>query len=291
MRRRVSILAAVMIGVSAQTAPLVAQRGAQPAAPKPNIVLIIMDDMGYGDIGSYGVTDARTPNIDRAGARGRAFDRRVRKRCELHADARSSHQRAVSAARRHRMAAEFGRSGPGPASKGTSLPALLKTSGYATGLIGKWHLGFNPEFGPNAHGFDEFFGFLSGAVDYYTHRRGDGTHELFENTTPVEAPEYLTDEITRRAVRFIDNHAAGPFFLEVAYNAVHWPFQPPDQRRQTRRGAAAPRKERSAIVPGARRFVPATRQRLRPYVGARRPGGRGDPLRAGSARSRRDTCW
>jgi arylsulfatase A-like enzyme len=110
---------------------------------------------------------------------------------------------------------------------GGSLPALLKNNGYATGLIGKWHLGFKPEFGPNAHGFDEFFGLLGGAVDYYTHRRGDGAHDLFDNTTPVEVPGYLTDEITNRAIRFIDMHAASPFFLEVSYNAVHWPFQPP----------------------------------------------------------------
>src|SRR5690606_32313233 len=106
---------------------------------------------------------------------------------------------------------------------GKSLPALLKGAGYRTGLVGKWHLGFKPEFSPHAHGFDYFFGFLSGAVDFYTHRRGDGTHDLFENGKPVEAKDYLTDEITRRAVRFIDERAAAPFFLEVAYNAVHWP--------------------------------------------------------------------
>jgi Arylsulfatase A and related enzymes len=111
---------------------------------------------------------------------------------------------------------------------GTSLPALLKTNGYATGLLGKWHLGWKPEFGPNAHGFDEFFGFLSGAHDYYTRPPG-GPSDLYENTTPVEPTGYLTDEITRRAVSFITRHASGPFFLEVAYNAVHWPFEPPDR--------------------------------------------------------------
>jgi arylsulfatase A-like enzyme len=111
---------------------------------------------------------------------------------------------------------------------GTSLPALLKTNGYATGLLGKWHLGWKPEFGPNAHGFDEFFGFLSGAHDYYTRPPG-GPSDLYENTTPIEPTGYLTDEITRRAVSFITRHASGPFFLEVAYNAVHWPFEPPDR--------------------------------------------------------------
>jgi arylsulfatase A-like enzyme len=85
---------------------------------------------------------------------------------------------------------------------------------------------------------------LSGATDYYTHRNGDGTPDLYENTTPVETPAYLTDEISRRAAAFIDRHAAastGPFFLEVAYNAVHWPFQPPDLPASDPRRTGAPR--------------------------------------------------
>ena len=112
---------------------------------------------------------------------------------------------------------------------GTSLPALLKKNGYVTGLVGKWHLGARPQFWPNAHGFDEFFGFLGGAHDYYGRQGRDGSPDLYENTRPVQTPTtYLTDEITQRAARFIDRHAAEPFFIEVAYNAVHWPFQPPD---------------------------------------------------------------
>jgi arylsulfatase A-like enzyme len=91
-------------------------------------------------------------------------------------------------------------------------------------------LGYKPEFGPNAHGFDYFFGFLSGFIDFYTHvRSGDGASDLFENTTPVTEPGYMTDLITTRAVRSIQQSAARPFFLEVAYNAPHYPFQPPDR--------------------------------------------------------------
>jgi arylsulfatase A-like enzyme len=143
---------------------------------------------------------------------------------------------------------------------GASLPALLKTKGYATGLVGKWHLGWKREFGPIAHGFDEFYGFLSGAHSYYTStndlfRVGAGFPDLFENTTPVEATGYLTDEITRRAVSFISRHADAPFFLEVAYNAVHWPFEPPDQPpTEAERRAARPLRQ----MPDD--SVPATRQ-------------------------------
>jgi arylsulfatase A-like enzyme len=200
-----------------------------PAKARPNVVLILMDDMGYGDIGSYGVKDAKTPNLDRLAREGVRLT-------DAYANASNcSPTRAglITGQYQQRYGIEWplgadpGDSARGLPVTGASLPALLKKSGYETGLIGKWHLGFKPEFGPNAHGFDEFFGFVSGAVDYYTHRRGDGTPDLYENTTPVELPGYLTDEITRRAVGFVDRHSTAPFFLEVAYNAVHWPFEPP----------------------------------------------------------------
>jgi arylsulfatase A-like enzyme len=143
---------------------------------------------------------------------------------------------------------------------GASLPALLKKNGYATGLIGKWHLGFKSEFGPNAHGFDEFFGFVSGAVDYYTHRRGDGTADLYENTTPVEVSAYLTDEITKRAVGFVDRHSTAPFFLEVAYNAVHWPFEPPDMPQSERHAVTRPSGTSDlSLFQGPTEAIPATR--------------------------------
>jgi len=189
-----------------------------------------MDDLGYGDIGSYGVKDARTPNLDRLAREG------VRLTDAYANGANCSPTRAglISGQYQQRWGIEWplgadpGDSARGLPATGTTLPALLKKNGYATGLIGKWHLGFKTAFGPNAHGFDEFYGFRSGAVGYYTHRRGDGTPDLYENTTPVESPDYLTDQITRRAVSFVDRHAGNPFFLEVAYNAVHWPFEVPD---------------------------------------------------------------
>ena len=81
---------------------------------------------------------------------------------------------------------------------------------------------------------------LEGALDYYTHRRGDGTPDLYENTKPVEVSGYLTDKITQRAVGFVDRHATTPFFLEVAYNAVHWPFQPPGMSASELHGPPQP---------------------------------------------------
>jgi arylsulfatase A-like enzyme len=230
MQRHLLLVATLLVGSNAQIANLVAQPNPRQADHTPNVVLILMDDLGYGDVGSYGGPDARTPNVDRLAREG------VRLTDAYANGAVCTPTRAALISGRYQQrvglewvltdsATDLDR---GLRATGTSLPALLKTNGYATGLFGKWHLGWKPEFGPNAHGFDEFFGFLSGAHDYYTRPPG-GSSDLYENTTPVEPTGYLTDEITRRAVSFITRHASGPFFLEVAYNAVHWPFEPPDR--------------------------------------------------------------
>jgi arylsulfatase A-like enzyme len=224
MRHRAFILAALLIGASA---PVNAQRA---SGGPPNVVLILMDDLGYGDLGSYGAPDARTPNIDRLAREG------VRLTDAYANGAVCTPTRAALISGRYQqrvglewaLGASPGDRELGLPATGTSLPALLKANGYATGLVGKWHLGWKPEFGPISHGFDEFYGFLSGAHDYYT-RTADGPPDLYENTTPIEPAGYLTDEITRRGVSFITRHADGRFFLEVAYNAVHWPFEPPDR--------------------------------------------------------------
>ena len=93
--------------------------------------------------------------------------------------------------------------------------------------MGKWHLGYVEDKSPSAHGFDEFFGLKSGYHDYYTHHDGAGQPDLWENDKPIERTGYTTDLITARAARFIDEHKNGPFFLDVAYTAPHWPYQPP----------------------------------------------------------------
>jgi len=204
---------------------------AQPATPaKPNVVLIVTDDVGYGDIGSYGAPDAKTPNIDSLARDGVRLT-------DFYAAPQCTPTRAALISGRYqqrfRLEAALGgartpAAATGLPATGYSLPQLLKNNGYATGLVGKWHLGYKPQFSPNAHGFDYFFGFKSGFTDYYQHTDGDGEADLFENESPVHVDGYMTDLITARSIKFIDDHAAAPFFLEVTYNAAHWPFQVPD---------------------------------------------------------------
>ena len=201
------------------------------AQATPNVVLIVTDDVGYGDIGSYGAPDIKTPNIDRLAKDGTRLT-------DFYAAPTCTPTRAALISGRYQQRVRLERPLGGSASvdrdrglpaTGRSLPQLLKNNGYATGLIGKWHLGYKKEYQPSAHGFDYFFGFLGGLIDYYQHTGGDGKHDLYENDAPVHVDGYMTDLITERSVKFIEDHARGPFFLEVAYNAAHWPFQVPDK--------------------------------------------------------------
>jgi arylsulfatase A-like enzyme len=265
MQRRCLVTPFIIIVAAGSIASAVTAQSAARNDNKPNVVLILMDDMGYGDIGSYGVKDAKTPNLDRLAREGIRLT-------DAYANASNcSPTRAgfISGRYQQRYGIEWPLgSAPGDSARGlpvtgTSLPALLKKNGYATGLIGKWHLGDRPEFSPMAHGFDEFFGFLGGALDYYTHLRGNGKPDLYENATPVETPAYLTDEITRRSIGFVERHSSAPFFLEVAYNAVHWPFEPPGMPASGQHGAAKPPvagDRGEALYQGPDAAVPATRR-------------------------------
>jgi arylsulfatase A-like enzyme len=214
-----------------------------PDGQRPNVVLIITDDVGYGDFGSYGAPDLKTPHID-----GLARDG-VRLTDFYANGATCSPTRAGLISGRYQQrfgleeplgrhaAADFERGLP---SSGRSLPQLLKNNGYATALVGKWHLGWKSEFSPGAHGFDYFFGFKSGFVDYYEHTAGGDSPlkaDLFENDHAIEVPGYMTDLITDRSMRFIEQNARRPFFIDVAYNAAHWPYQRPDQPSTARDNA------------------------------------------------------
>jgi arylsulfatase A-like enzyme len=230
----VRAIATCLALASLLTQPAAAQ---QPgAATAPNVVLIVTDDLGYGDLGSYGAPDVRTPNIDRLAREG------VRLTDFYANGATCTPTRAALISGRYQQRFELERPlgigvDTGLPAEGRSLPRLLRNNGYATGLVGKWHLGEKSEFGPNAHGFDDFFGFKSGYVDYYQHTAGNGMHDLYENETPAHVTGYMTDLITDRSLSFIQRHARGRFFLEVAYNAPHWPYQRPDRPSTARDNA------------------------------------------------------
>jgi arylsulfatase A-like enzyme len=235
MRAFVVCLAVVLpLALTAPQSP--AGQTARPAPPdRPNIVLIMTDDAGYGDFGVYGAPDIKTPHIDRLARDG------VRLTDFYANGATCTPTRAglISGRYQQRYALEapLGVRPKEDAERGlppsdASLPRLLKGAGYHTALVGKWHLGWKAEYSPNAHGFDEFFGFKSGYIDYYQHTAGADAPlgaDLFENDRPVEVAGYMTDLITDRAIRILEQHRAGPVFLDVAYNAPHWPYQRPDQ--------------------------------------------------------------
>jgi arylsulfatase A-like enzyme len=207
--------------------------GAAPPA-RPNVLIVLVDDMGYGDLGCYG-GEIATPHIDRIAREGvRLTDFYANgpvctpTRCGL-----------MTGRYQQRVGLEWatgpGMTEPGLPTSEVALPRLLKDGGYATAMFGKWHLGYRPEFGPIAHGFDTYFGLLSGNHDFYSHREINGQPDLIEGDRPVAREGYTTDLITARAVEYLGRQAPGrPFFLYVAYNAVHWPFQRPDTPEDVR---------------------------------------------------------
>src|SRR5688500_4715784 len=220
--RRAFILLLVFVGSA-----LGAQR-------RPNVVLIMTDDAGYGDFGSYGATDVKTPNLDRLARDGVRFT-------DFYANAPSctpTRAGLMTGRYQQRVALEYplGMQRPADFSRGLpvtgrSLPQLLRNAGYATALIGKWHLGWKPEYSPIRHGFDYFFGFKSGFIDFYTHTSPDSPDhdDLFENDSAVSVDGYMTDLIANRSVRWIEQNSRQPFFIDVACNAPHCPYQVPDK--------------------------------------------------------------
>ena len=209
---------------------------AAAAQQRPNVVLIITDDLGYGDIGSYGATDIRTPNLDQLAREGARFT-------QFYANAPTctpTRAGLMTGRWQQRVNLEYPLGMQRPADydrgltpNGRTLPHLMKNAGYATALVGKWHLGWKPEFSPIRHGFDYFFGLKAGFHDFYTHTTPDtpvsGGRDLYENDSLVAVEGYTTDLITDRSIRFIEQNARRPFFIDVAYNAPHWPYQVPDK--------------------------------------------------------------
>ena len=215
-------------GVRAAAASSV-QRSSGAKESRPNIVFILADDLGWGDLSCYGRPDYRTPNIDQLASQGTKFTD------AYSASAVCTPTRCGYITGRYPARFRIGLEEPlvatnskvGLEPQQPTIASLLKQSGYDTALFGKWHLGFRPEWGPNAHGFDEFFGILAGAGDYFLHKNGLGQPDLYENLTPVERNGYLTDLLTERAVNYVKKSRSAPFFLSLHYTAPHWPWQGP----------------------------------------------------------------
>lgn len=226
---RRNFLSAVGAGVGslaiAQAAPSSGQTRKQQ---RPNIVLITADDLGYGDLSGYGRADYQTPQLDRLAAQGTRFTQAYSiapictpTRVGL-MTGRYPARHPVGLREPLTLSPEDSKLGLGTSPP--TLPALLKRVGYTNGLFGKWHLGVQPQFHPNRHGFDEFFGPLGGAIDYVSHTDPAGEHDLFRNGDRISPDGYLTDLIAEEAVRFI-RHSREPFFLSHQGTAPHPPWQ------------------------------------------------------------------
>ena len=217
-------------------------REVAPAAARPNVIIILADDLGYGSVGCYGADPGlvRTPNIDRLAAggvrltdfhsngamcsptRAALMTGRYPQRCAWVPDDELS---AVSRAQRADNVKQ--RWAWGISRDEVTLPGLLRRAGYRTSLIGKWHLGYDVAFHPLNHGFDEFRGFVGGAVDYHTHvaTHGSQTLDWWQGRELRDEPGYATDLLSRYAVDFIARNKQAPFFLLLAPGAPHVPWQ------------------------------------------------------------------
>jgi arylsulfatase A-like enzyme len=215
------------------------------AAKQPNIVVIVADDLGYADVGAQGQSkDVKTPNVDTIAANGVRFTNGYVS-CPVCSPTRAG---LLTGRYQQRFGHEFNPGPQAPENFGlpldqVTLPQALKARGYATGMVGKWHLGSSPDFRPPKRGFDEFYGFLGGAHIY--NAVGNGKNTVLRGDTPVDSVTYLTEDFGREASDFIERHASGekPFFLYMPFNAVHSPPQAtdkyltrfPDVKDQTRR--------------------------------------------------------
>ena len=191
------------------------------AAERPNILLIVGDDMGYADVGFHGCKDIPTPNLDALAAAG------VRCTNGYVTGPYCSPTRAglLTGRQQNRFGHEYNPGGGnGLPLTETLLPERLAKAGYATGMVGKWHLGAKPEQTPPRRGFEEFFGFLGGAHSYFN------TGGILRGAEPVKEMDYTTDAFGREAAAFVRGHKDKPWFLYLAFNAVHTPMDATDAR-------------------------------------------------------------
>ncbi len=195
--------------------------------PKPNIIIILADDLGYGGVGCFGNTRIETPNIDDLATNGI-------KLTDFHSNGSvctPTRAALLTGNYQQRSGLEgviYVKGKTREVGLDTSLVTIaevLKNNGYATGIMGKWHLGYRKEFNPVHHGFDEFYGYLSGNIDYHSHYDNAGIYDWWHNLDSISEKGYVTDLITDHSVDFIDKNNGQPFFLYISHEAPHVPFQ------------------------------------------------------------------
>jgi arylsulfatase A-like enzyme len=209
--------------------------GATAAAKKPNIVFIMADDLGYADVSCYGRPDYKTPNIDKLADQGQRFTQAYAN------SAVCSATRVGLITGRYQNRLPVGLEEPlglrdvGLPPEHPTLPSQLRKAGYGTTLLGKWHMGEPPKYGPLKSGYDHFWGFHGGGLDYFNH--GTAGRGLWDDDKAVSEPGYLTDLLGQHAEAVIGAYAkAGrPFFISLHFNAPHFPWEGPDDEAESRR--------------------------------------------------------
>ena len=198
----------------------------------PNLVLILADDLGYGDLGCYGHPANRTPHLDRLAREGMRFT-------DFHSNGpMCSPTRAALLTGQYQQ--RFGRIFEGPLSAKehahtglpldvVTMPETLQAAGYTAGMFGKWHLGYELPYLPTRHGFDEFCGLLTGDGDHHSHISRSGGKDWWHDERIEMESGYSVDLITEHSIDFITRHRHRPFFLYVAHLAIHFPWQGPDE--------------------------------------------------------------
>ena len=231
---------------------------------RPNFVFILADDLGYADLGCTGAhippgADG-TPRLDRMAAEGLLFSDGYSNSCVCSptrfALITGRYQYRIPAAAEEPLASNRarGQDGMGLDPAHPTLPSLLRDAGYATGLVGKWHLGYPPTYHPTKSGYQHFFGSLSGGIDYFAHTDPAGRHDLWHGETESSSDEYFTDLVSRKAVEFI-NGQQDPFLLSVHYTAPHWPWETRDDRAESQRIGGAIRHLDGGSIATYRRMI------------------------------------
>lgn len=214
----------------------VAAGALQGVKRQPNFLFVMADDLGYADLSCYGRRDYQTPHLDRLAREGVKFRNAYANACVC------SPTRVALMTGRYQQRLAVGLEEPiatrprvnvGLPPEQPTLATMLRGAGYRTALVGKWHLGLLPEYSPEKSGYESFYGFRSGGVDYYTHKAVVDERapvDLWEGDRRVEQPGYLTDLLGQRAVKQLREFGREkkPFLMSLHFSAPHWPWQTPE---------------------------------------------------------------